>query len=324
MSSTISATSNDKGLCNEIDCQTSKHTFSLQRVVEDIDWVIRWEQLNGCQEAAYEDIPSNHSDCLLIFSSVASGQPERRVQDDLLFQNLITLLGATRQPWPLPPPLYDLSEEDKVWVKNTWAHGLSEVQPTAAIYSPRMAITHGASRVGLIRRDDSKFIAGPILASTVITSSEETFGKEASFYTLRRYNRLATTSVLRTAYSLGIDIPVLGILLCYNRIAIHIDWYQIVYGEFTCNSTFYPSDNEEIRTWDLDRPEDFQQIAQIFMNIRNYTTHHFDDRICEKLQPSRIAQPRTPYSLPESLSSFHLDNDIPSPPSTPNHSIIHP
>ena len=35
----------------------------------DIDCAVIWEILNGCQEAAFDDIPSKYQDCLTIFNT---------------------------------------------------------------------------------------------------------------------------------------------------------------------------------------------------------------------------------------------------------------
>lgn len=300
---------------------SDERVVSLQQFVEDLDYAIRWEELNGCQEAAFEDIPARYSYCLSIFARVT---PELKNNDSFPTNPklLLSLLGPTNlnQEWPLPPPLYALSSEDKHSPKSIVAHGLSKVKLSAAVF-PSRSNPNPNPNPGLLS-SESKFEhpSGPIvLPSTVITSAKEIFGRQVSFYTLRRYNRLATTSILRTAYALGIDIPVIGILICYNRIAIHIDWYEIVHGEFTCNSAFYTTSinsndetdlNMEMQIWDTDQPNDVHQLTQIFTNIHHYTITHFNTSLL----------PRNKSAIQQRMADLRLDDDknIPSPPSTPD------
>lgn len=66
--------------------------------------------------------------------------------------------------------------------------------------------------------------------STVFTSTSnldiEPLGPslDETVYRLHRHNHLATMSLLRQLYSLGILVPVFGVLLSQNFVSMHVDW----------------------------------------------------------------------------------------------------
>ena len=144
--------------------------------------------------------------------------------------------------WSLPNPVKHLSQEDALWEKNVRVLEVSQVHPTAAIY---LSLDRAAGddincfnrtcdggppmiTPGTFDKSMSPLVhaTAPRFASTVFVSASHIFphSKNISFQSVRRYSRLATTSMLRQTHALHIDTPVFGILLRGNLVAIHIDW----------------------------------------------------------------------------------------------------
>lgn len=53
---------------------------------------------------------------------------------------------------------------------------------------------------------------------------------ESHFSALRRYNRLATATLLRQLYAFGVNAPVFGVIFSKSLVAIHVDWALEVDG----------------------------------------------------------------------------------------------
>ena len=248
-----------------------------------------WEILNGCQEAAFADIPNKYRHYLSIFNikdncfeEIRSTQkvgrrdifavkdvtytPFRkpltmedmrhslrlqvRLRRGMIPQSipphaiLTSYMRPSLEPWTLPNPVRPLSHEDALWRENVRVLEVSQVHPTAAIY---LALDHVAmgdincpegtcnDEPPLITRRTFEKSMSPLVhataprfASAVFISASHTFphSKNISFQSIRRYSRLATTSLLRQTHALHIDAPVFGILLRGNLVAIHVDWYE--------------------------------------------------------------------------------------------------
>lgn len=140
-------------------------------------------------------------------------------------------IRSEQQPWSLPAPLFRISAEDALLQRNVRVLQVSHMTPAAAVY-----FTPDPCASSCILD-----IASPLLlptklifASAVCTSSSQFLASNPSFSILRRHNRLATTSALRQAHALRMDLPVIGILFRRREVAIHIDWYEDRDGQLVC------------------------------------------------------------------------------------------
>jgi hypothetical protein len=146
----------------------------------------------------------------------------------------------------LPAPIHGLSQEDAMSTLNCQILGVSHVQPTAACFIPpengqhqHQTINSESISVNLnVFRKNAGLLDPnrPLMASAVFLSANIFGFHKPPFEVMRRYNRLATTSLLREACSLQIDVPIVGILLRDNLAVVHIDWYEIFFGEMVMSN----------------------------------------------------------------------------------------
>ncbi|KAF8578743.1 hypothetical protein K439DRAFT_1638584 [Ramaria rubella] len=273
-----------------LSVSSDESELSAIHLATSIDDFVIWEQLNGCQEAAFYDIPSRYCDYLTVFNTQDSDSKPpctayKRTAVTESYDALLQIAGATKttQAWSLPAPIRVLSDEDALRSRNIRVLEVAEVNPTAAIYFAPMSESHKGD--GSLKEDHAETLQSSmsilaqgkqiLFASTVFTSASHIspLNPNISFQTLRRYSRLATTALLRQAHSLQIDTPIFGILLRRNVVAIHVDWYEKHNDEVLSNSAFFPLDDEEtdIKTWNLEQPREAREISLIFLTLKQYT-----------------------------------------------------
>ncbi|KAF8500657.1 hypothetical protein BU17DRAFT_102422 [Hysterangium stoloniferum] len=303
-----------------------KTELSATQLAESTEHFAIWELLHGCQEAAFEDIPLKYKDCLAVFDvNMESYLADEVYLGASQYDGLFALAGAvkTSDPWSLSAPIYDLSIEDAMSPLNMQVLAVSQVQPTAACFIPLDKGHNQHKRVdsaglpvdsNIYYENASPLVhpKRPAIASAVFLSADIIGHDKPSFNIMWRYNRLATTSLMREACSLGIDVPILGILLRDNLVAIHIDWYEEKTEDIQFNSAFIPSQPEEmdIRTWDLSQPQEARAFASILSNLRQYTWGTFATTVNNSVRSCSLSF--KPWKWNSSVlrplaSSMHLD-----------------
>ncbi|KIJ29132.1 hypothetical protein M422DRAFT_250131 [Sphaerobolus stellatus SS14] len=286
---------------------------SAERLALDTESWIVWETLHGCQEAAFEDIPSRFSECLSVFHESVV-EPKENDYTIATYEDIFRIAGATlcQEPWCLPSVVHQPSEYDAQ--RSYIAHilELSSVVPTASInvdFDPNRNFSYNPTFL-----DSSSplfYNKEPQFASVVFTNASQLScdPETLSFHEVRRYSRLATTAVLRQTHAFGVDSPIFGVLLKGREVAIHVDWYEERDGAIDCNSAFYEADTTDIKMWNLNNSFDTHALFAILSNLSSYTHNSYTPKIHYSL--SHIRQPIkswkwNPSTLPPVLTRTRI------------------
>ncbi|TDL28119.1 hypothetical protein BD410DRAFT_782083 [Rickenella mellea] len=158
----------------------------------------------------------------------------------------------------------------------------------------------------------SLVVTTPAFYSTVFSTPAQgpsDFPKDSkeSFAVLRRFNRLATTSLLRQLQAYGItNLPIFGVALSKSLVAIHAEWKFVCDGDEVSliASAFAPlSIDEELesidssldddimvnpmKVWDLRKPAEALQVVKILHNMHEFTLKTFAARVAGGILSSR-------------------------------------
>ncbi|KAI4528994.1 hypothetical protein K525DRAFT_262773 [Schizophyllum commune Loenen D] len=110
-----------------------------------------------------------------------------------------------------------------------------------------------------------------------------------------RQNRMSAASLLRHLHSLGIDVPIFGLIFANATVRVHVDWCQMEEGKLCIFSAPYPgqdalSEAEEGRRspnedqfyeWDLKQPAHILEVFFLIQNIDRWTVTEFQALVQE-------------------------------------------
>lgn len=104
-----------------------------------------------------------------------------------------------------------------------------------------------------------------------------------------RQNRMSTTSAVRHLHSLGIHVPVFGLVWANGTVRAHVDWCKTSsIGETdktevkVLSAPFPGPDDDDERTfheWRLKRPSDILQVHFLIQNIDFWTCNGFREKV---------------------------------------------
>ncbi|KAK0198270.1 hypothetical protein F5146DRAFT_1100027 [Armillaria mellea] len=114
-----------------------------------------------------------------------------------------------------------------------------------------------------------------------------------------RQNRMSTTSAVRHLHSLGIHVPVFGLVWANGTVRAHVDWCKTtIIGttekkEIKILSAPFPGpDDDDERTfheWKLKRPSDILQVHFLIRNIDYWTCHGFREKVVKGVKALELS-----------------------------------
>jgi hypothetical protein len=144
--------------------------------------------------------------------------------------------------WALPALQSEILEEDGLDPLNLEVLSISTIN----VWKAFQCITPNAGFEGLYRQSGSATVLSairqnqsprsnpkrPEFFSAVLTANHQVFSD--SPYSLRRYSRLATSSLLRQLHSFNVDAPIFGVVLNKSQTSFDVNWYNTSHGFVVC------------------------------------------------------------------------------------------